>query len=143
MFWLCAAATDTGPLREGDFRCTCREFNRSADFSDLFSELSICLGTHLPDADVNRLKRFLRYFCHPPDPDQEYRSPNKGRYVKPKVYQAATSTEDILDALFTKKYISATNYHLLRCIVRKFGCQKCKETLQNYTKDYPPCTCDV
>ena len=143
MFWLCAAATDTRPLREGDLRCTCREFDRSADFSDLFSKTSTCLGTDLPDADVNRLKRFLRYFRHPPNPDPEHRSPNKGRYVEREIYQAAASTEDILDALFINDYISATNFHLLRCIVRRFGCQKCKDTLQKYTEDYPLCTCNV
>ena len=88
----------------------------------------------LPDADVNKLKAFLRYFCHPLDP-------SKGRYVEPEIYRAATSTKDILDALFDDKYITATNLHLLRCIVKKFGGQKCKKTLQKYTKKYPTCTC--
>jgi hypothetical protein len=89
------------------------------------------------DADMNELKEFLRYFCHPVDS-------SRGRYIKPEsIYQAATSTKDILDALFDNKYISPTNVDLLRCIVKKFGCQKCKGALQKYTMQYDPsCTCN-
>ena len=89
----------------------------------------------LPDANVNKLKIFLRYFCHP-------LNPSKGQYVEPEIYRTATSTKDILDALFDDKYISPTNPHLLGRIIKKFGCQKCKETLQQYTEKYPSCTCN-
>ena len=70
--------------------CECREFDRSANFSVLFSEITTYLRTDIPDTDVNKLKTFLRYFCHP----------SRGQYIKPEIYRTATSTMDILDALF-------------------------------------------
>ena len=133
--YLLFVVADTGPLGEGDHCCTCecREFDRSADFSVLFSEITTYLRTDIPDADVNKLKTFFHYFCHP--------IASRGQYIKPEIYCTATSTVDILDALFDNKYISPTNLHLLRCIVKTFGGQECKETLQQYTDKYPPCTC--
>ena len=82
------------------------------------------------DENINKLKTFLRYFCL------------KGKRIKREIYQGATS-KDILDALFDNDYISPTNLHLLGRIVKKYGCQKCKETLQQYTEKYPSCTCNL
>lgn len=116
----------------------CREFERSADFSDLCGEVSTCkcLGTDLPS-----MKRFLRFFNYPQDPDQTCTNSDKCRYrrIEPEIYQGA-SAEEILGALYDNGYISATNILLLRRIVKRFSCPKCQETLQKYTEKYPPCT---
>ena len=130
------AVADIGPLREGDRCCTCeyRKYDRSADFSDLFSEISTC---DLPVADdiVRKVKIFLSSFIDPIDS-------SRGQYIKPSIYKAATSTKSILVALFKHGYISPTNPHMLRCIIERFGCQKCKRILQQYTEKYLPCTCN-
>lgn len=123
------AVADTGPLREGDHYQW--QFDRSAKFSVSFGDISTCLGMNIPDENVNELKKFLKYFVHPFDS-------SKGRYVKPEsIYRDTKSTEDILDALFDNGYFSPANPHLLQCIIDKFGCQKCKKTLQQYTEKYP------
>ena len=128
------AVADTGPLREGDRCCTCeyRKYDRSADFSDLFSEISTC---DLPVADVREVKIFLNSFIDPIDS-------SGGQYIEPSIYETATSTNGVLVALFKHRYISPTNPHMLRCIIERFGCRKCKRILQQYTKKYLPCTCN-
>lgn len=74
------------------------------------------LGRNL---DVNELKDFLDYFCHPQALQQ--------RCVDPEVYRGAKSTKDVLKCL-CPEYINPMKLFVLEGIVETFGSRGFSET---------------
>ena len=90
-------------------------------FATTFPELVEILNISV---EISELKEFLKNYCHPLYPEQPY--------VAPKIYENATTTEEVLKSLFPQ-YINYIHYYLLEDIVVKFGCDRAKEVLQQYT----------
>ena len=82
--------------------------------------------TDLLDKSINmaRLKDFLDCYSHPLYPEQ--------LYVNPKIYKDANTTKQLIKSL-CPQFINFMHYYLLEDIVRKFGCDRAKEVLQQYT----------
>ena len=74
-----------------------------------------------------KLKAYLGRLCHPLKPDKPY--------VKSRHYESAATTSEIIQSLFPK-FINYQNTGLLRQIVLRFGCDKCKAALQEYLQHY-------
>ena len=74
--------------------------------------------------DMAKLKDFLDCYSHPLNPEQHY--------VHPKIYKDANTTKQLIKSLFPQ-FINFMHYYLLEDIVGKFGCDKAKEVLQQYT----------
>ena len=74
------------------------------EFATTFTELAEILNTSV---EISELKKFLKSYCHPLHPE-------------------------LLEFLFPQ-YINYIHYYLLENIVVKFGCDKAKEVLQQYT----------
>ena len=91
------------------------------EFATTFAELTEILNTSV---EISELKKFLESYCHPLYPEQTY--------VAPKIYGNATTTKEVLKSLFPQ-YINYMHYYLLENIVVKFGCDRAKEVLQQYT----------
>ena len=93
----------------------------SSDFAVMFSDV-----TDLLDKSVNvaKLKDFLDCYSHPLYPEQHY--------FDPKIYKDANSTKQLIKSLFPQ-FINFMHYYLLEGIVGKFGCDKAKEVLKQYT----------
>ena len=71
-----------------------------------------------------KLKDFLDGYSHPLYPEQ--------LYVNPKTYQGANTTKQLIKSL-CPQFINFMHYYLLEEIVGKFGCDRAKEVLQQYT----------
>ena len=91
------------------------------EFATTFTELTEILNTSV---EISELKKFLKSYCHPLYPEQTY--------VAPQIYGNATTTKELLEFLFPQ-YINYIHYYLLENIVVKFGCDRAKEVLQQYT----------
>ena len=77
--------------------------------------------------DANELKDFLRYFCHPQSPRQ--------LCVDPRVYEGATTTEDILKQL-CPQYINPAELFVLEGIVEMFGSDQIKKLLRDFQDEF-------
>ena len=93
----------------------------SSDFASMFSDVTDLLDKSV---DMVKLKDFLDCYSHPLYPEQ--------RYVHPKIYKDASTTKQLIKSLFPE-FINFMHYYLLEDIVEKFGCDKAKEVLQEYT----------
>ena len=93
----------------------------SREFAIMFSDVTDLLDKSV---DMAKLKDFLDCYCHPLYPEQ--------LYVDPKTYKDATSTKQLIKSL-CPQFINFMHYYLLEDIVRKFGCDKAIEVLQQYT----------
>ena len=71
-----------------------------------------------------KLKDFLDCYSHPLYPEQ--------LYVDPKIYKDANTTKQLMKSLFPQ-FINFMHYYLLEDIVDRFGCDKAKDVLQQYT----------
>ena len=71
-----------------------------------------------------KLKDFLDGYSHPLYPEQ--------LYVNPKTYQGANTTKQLIKSL-CPQFINFMHYYLLEEIVGKFGCDRAKQVLQQYT----------
>ena len=91
------------------------------EFATTFTELTEILDTSV---EISELKKFLKSYCHPLYPEQTY--------VAPQIYGNAATTKELLEFLFPQ-YINYIHYYLLENIVVKFGCDRAKEVLQQYT----------
>ena len=91
-------------------------------------EFAIMLSgvTNLLDesVDIAMLKDFLYCFSHPLYPEQ--------LYVNPKTYRDVNTTKQLIKSL-CPQFINFLHYFLLEDIVGKFGCDRAKKLLQQYT----------
>ena len=87
----------------------------------MFSDVTDLLDKSV---DMAKLKDFLDCYCHPLYPQE--------LYVNPKTYKDANTTKQLIKSL-CPQFINFIHYYLLEDIVRKFGCDKAIEILQQYT----------
>ena len=78
-------------------------------------------------ADVEELKKFLKFFCHPQTCQ---------RYVDIKLYEHCNTPAEIIEALFPR-YIHYMHTEFLRQIVHKFGDKQAKALLKQYEENFP------
>ena len=81
----------------------------------------------LAHVDPCELVGFLDCFSHPFKPDRHY--------IPSDDYKSAATTSEVIQSLFPK-FINYENTRLLEQIVQRFGCDKCKEALQEYQQLY-------
>ena len=81
----------------------------------------------LPVANVEDLKKFLKFFCHPRTCQQ---------YVDSKFYEHCSTPAEIIEALFPR-YIHYMHTDFLRQIVNKFGSKQAKTLLKQYEENFP------
>ena len=93
----------------------------SREFASMFSDVTDLLDKSV---DMAKLKDFLDCYSHPLYPEQ--------LYVNPKTYKDANTTKQLIKSL-CPQFINFMHYYLLEDIVRKFGCDKAIEILQQYT----------
>ena len=93
----------------------------SSGFASMFSDLTDLLDKSV---DIAKLKDYLDCYSHPMYPEQ--------LYVDPKTYKDATTTKQLIKSL-CPQFINFMHYYLLEDIVGKFGCDKAKKVLQEYT----------
>ena len=93
----------------------------SSEFAIVFSDVTDLLDKSV---DVAKLKEFLNCYSHPLYPEQ--------LYVDPKIYKDANTTKQLIKSLFPQ-FINFMHYYLLEEIVGRFGCDRAKEVLQQYT----------
>ena len=96
----------------------------SSDFANMFSNITDLLDKSV---DMAKLKDFLDCYSHPLYPEQ--------LYVNPKIYKDANTTKKLIKSL-CPQFINFMHYYLLEDIVRKFGCDRAKKVLQQYTDQY-------
>ena len=102
------------PLDPRESHHLCREF------ATTFPEVANILNTFVC---VSELKKFLKSYCHPLEPEK--------LYVEPKIYADASTTMEVLESLFPQ-YINYMHYYLLEDIVVRFQCDRAKKVLQQY-----------
>ena len=78
-------------------------------------------------ADVDQIKRFLKFFSHPR---------THQRYIDVELYERCNTPEEILEKLYPQ-YINFTNTRLLRQIVNKYGDDQSKSLLKCYEDNFP------
>jgi hypothetical protein len=96
---------------------------------DIVDEFSVALKA-IEDflaVEPPELKAYLSRISHPLKPDEPY--------VRLCQYESAATTPEIIQNLFPK-FINYQNTGLLRKIVQRFGCDKCKAALQEYLQHY-------
>ena len=96
----------------------------SSDFANMFSNITDLLDKSV---DMAKLKDFLDCYSHPLYPER--------LYVNPKIYKDANTTKKLIKSL-CPQFINFMHYYLLEDIVRKFGCDRAKKVLQQYTDQY-------
>ena len=96
----------------------------STAFANMYRAISTLLGRRV---DIDELKDFLWYLCHPQAPHQQC--------VDPRVYGGATSTKDVLKSL-CPGYINPMKVFVLEGIVETFGSRQCKKLLKDYTDKF-------
>ena len=108
-------ASTKPPPDPREYHHLCREF------ATTFTELTTILNTSV---HISELKEFLESYSHPLYPEQHY--------VDQEIYRDASTTKEVLKSLFPR-YINYMHYYLLEDIVVKFGCDRAKEVLRQYT----------
>ena len=93
----------------------------SREFASMFSDLTDLLNKSV---DMVKLKDFLGCYSHPLYPEK--------LCVRPKIYKKANTTKQLIMSLFPR-FINFMHYYLLEDIVEKFGCDRAKQVLQQYT----------
>ena len=78
-------------------------------------------------ADVENLKDFLKFLCHPH---------THQRYIDSKLYEHCRTPREIIEALFPH-YIHYMHTDLLRIIVDMFGNEQSKTLLKQYEDNFP------
>ena len=101
-----------------------RRYHLSGEFSMLLSTLGKLLQQC---TNVDSLKNFLRFFCHPLYPEK--------LYIEPNVYCDAKTASDVILSL-TPMYINFIHHHLLQEIVDKLGNDDCKHHYQKYKQTF-------
>ena len=100
------------------------EWDPPTEFADVLTKIAKQLNM---TADVENLKDFLEFLCHPHTGQ---------RYISIKLYTQCATPRDIIKALFPQ-YINFMHTHLLRQIVRKFGNEQSMTLLKQYEDNFP------
>ena len=100
------------------------EWDPPIEFADVLTKIAKQLNK---TADVEDLKDFLEFLCHPHTGQ---------RYINMKLYSQCVTPRDIIKALFPQ-YINFMNTHLLKRIVRKFGNEQSITLLRQYEDNFP------
>ena len=100
------------------------EWDPPTEFADVLTKIARMLDK---TADVEDLKDFLEFLCHPRTGQ---------RYINIKLYSQCVTPRDIIKALFPQ-YINFMNTHLLKRIVRKFGNEQSITLLRQYEDNFP------
>ena len=100
------------------------EWDPPTEFADALTKIAKQLNK---TADVEDLKDFLEFLCHPLTGQ---------RYINIKLYSHCVTPRDIIKALFPQ-YINFMNTHLLKRIVKKFGNEQSITLLRHYEDNFP------
>ena len=104
--------------------CTEEDWDPPTEFADVFTKIAKQLNK---TADVEDLKDFLEFLCHPRTGQ---------RYINIKLYSQCVTPRDIIKAL-SPQYINFMNTNLLKRIVRKFGNEQSITLLRQYEDNFP------
>ena len=104
--------------------CTEEEWDPPTEFADVLTKIAKQLNK---TADVEDLKDFLEFLCHPRTGQ---------RYINIKLYSQCVTPRDIIKAL-SPQYINFMHTHLLKRIVRKFGNEQSITLLRQYEDNFP------
>ena len=100
------------------------ELDLPRQFSIMLSKVAKLLDE---SADVESLKLFLKFFCHP----------HTGhRYIDSKLYEHCKTPREIIEQLFPR-YIHFMHTDFLRIIVDTFGNEQSKTLLKQYEDNFP------
>ena len=100
------------------------EWDPATEFADMLTEVTELLNK---SADVEKVKFFLGFLCHPR---------TNQRYFDSKLYAHCNTPREIIEALHPQ-YINFMHTHLLRRIVNKFGDEQSKMLLKQYEDNFP------
>ena len=100
------------------------EWDPPTEFADMLTKIAKQLNK---TADVEDLKDFLEFLCHPRTGQ---------RYINIKLYSQCVTPRDIIKAL-SPQYINFMHTHLLKRIVRKFGNEQSITLLRQYEDNFP------
>ena len=93
-------------------------------FANMYRTICSRLGRSV---DVDELKEFLYFFCHPESLRQQC--------INPVTFKEATSTKDVLKSLYPK-YINPVELFILEGIVETFDSNQCKRLINEYKESY-------
>ena len=100
------------------------EWDPPVEFAIVLAKIAEVLNK---TANVEVLKNFLEFLCHP----------RTGlRYIDVELYKHCVTLRDIIKALFPQ-YINFMNTHLLKRIVTKFGNEQSLTLLRHYEYNFP------
>jgi len=100
------------------------ELDLPRQFSIMLSKVAKLLDE---SADVESLKLFLKFFCHPHTGQ---------RYIDSKLYEHCKTPREIIEQLFPR-YIHFMHTDFLRVIVDTFGNEQSKTLLKKYEDNFP------
>ena len=100
------------------------ELDLPRQFSIMLSKVAKLLNE---SADVESLKLFLKFFCHPHTGQ---------RYIDSKLYEHCKTPREIIEQLFPR-YIHFMHTDFLRVIVDTFGNEQSKTLLKQYEDNFP------
>ena len=100
------------------------EWDPPIEFADMLTTVTELLDK---SASVERIKKFLKFLCHP------Y---TKKRYIDIKLYEHCITPGEIVEVL-CPQYINFMHTHLLRQIVNRFGNEQSKLLLKEYEDRFP------
>ena len=100
------------------------ELDLPRQFSIMLSKVAKLLDE---SADVESLKLFLKFFCHPHTGQ---------RYIDSKLYEHCKTPREIIEQLFPR-YIHFMHTDFLRVIVDTFGNEQSKTLLKQYEDNFP------
>ena len=100
------------------------EWDPPSQFADMLTEVAKLLNE---SADVDDLKLFLEFLCHPRTCQ---------RYIDVKLYEHCENAKEIIRAL-VPQYINFMHTHLLRKIVKKFGTGQSRTLVNQYEDSFP------
>ena len=100
------------------------EWDPPTEFADVLTKIAKQLNK---TAEVEDLKDFLEFLCHPRTGQ---------RYINIKLYSQCVTPRDIIKAL-SPQYINFMHTHLLKRIVRKFGNEQSITLLRQYEDNFP------
>ena len=93
-------------------------------FANMYRNIRQLLGRSV---NVDELKDFLYFFCHPESLCQQC--------VDPVVFDEATSTKDVLKRLYPE-HVNPIKLFILEGIVETFDSNVCKKLLSEYKESY-------
>ena len=100
------------------------EWKQATKFTVMLAKVAKLLDE---SADVEDLKKFLKFFCHPRTCHQ---------YVDITLYEHCSTPAEIIEALFPH-YIHYMHTDFLRQIVNEFGNEQSKALLKQYEDNFP------